>query len=319
MGGFRGDYFSVGSRDQYSRQKMRLEFEHVPTKKKVFFPAFIAMFSDAYNSNWNAEDVYGRMDPIANFINTRRSLALSWHVPADSYEHAAQNLQKMNRLISFLYPLYDAKDGDGATAINQAPLMRIKFGNLIRNAVNGAGLLGYVNGFTFDPDFEQGMFYGKQNSRELEQAAAFAISLGEFSRAAELRQQAKSIQNVDMEYLPKTFKVNFEFNVLHEHSLGFQVSSDAHGGTVFTFGKKDQNLGDLNYPYAVSTTPGIAYDASTVDAQFERQTDLLEDKYEEFTGSRVIPSAKPGRLFERVRGDGFPQALLTKGILGPSK
>ena len=155
MGPFSNKYYAVGARDQFIRQKMRLEFEHVPTGKKVFFPAFIEMFSDAYNSNWNSEDVYGRMDPVANFINTRRALAVSWNVPADSYEHAATNLQKMNRLISFLYPLYDAKETDGATAINQGPLMRIKFGNLIRNAQNGKGLLGYVNGFTFDPDFDR--------------------------------------------------------------------------------------------------------------------------------------------------------------------
>lgn len=281
---FNSKYYSVGSRDQFIRKKMRLEFEHVPTGKKVFFPAFIEMFSDAYNSNWNAEDVYGRMDPVANFINTRRALAVSWNVPADSYEHAAENVAKMNRLISFLYPLYDSREGSGATTINQGPLMRIRFGNLIRNAQNGSGLLGYVNGFTFDPDFAEGVFYGKSSARDLNQAANLAENAGEGQRAAELRQQAKSIQNVEVEYLPKTFRVNFEFNVLHEHSLGFQISGQGAGSKVFTFGKKDQNLGDMNFPYAVSTTPEFSAEAGSQDrreARFERETINLREQYED--------------------------------------
>ena len=269
---YNSKYYSVGSRDQFVRQKMHLEFEHVPTKQKVFFPAFIEMFSDAYNSNWNAEDVYGRMDPISNFINTRRSLAVAWNVPADSYEHAAENVVKMNRLISFLYPLYDAKEGAGATSINQGPLMRIRFGNLIRNAETGAGLLGYVNGFTFDPDFAEGVFYGKSNPRDLRLAAALASRAGEDHRAAQLRQQAKSIQNIEVEYLPKTFRVNFEFNVLHEHSLGFQISNSGVGPNVFTFGNPDQKLGDMNFPYAVSTTPVVGIESGLVRDRSRRES-----------------------------------------------
>ena len=278
---FNSKYYSVGSRDQFIRKKMRLEFEHVPTGKKVFFPAFIEMFSDSYNSNWNAEDVYGRMDPVANFINTRRALAVSWNVPADSYEHAAENVAKMNRLISFLYPLYDSREGSGATTINQGPLMRIRFGNLIRNAQNGSGLLGYVNGFTFDPDFAEGVFYGKSSVRDLNKAADLEERIGNPGRAAELRAQAKSIQNVDVEYLPKTFRVNFEFNVLHEHSLGFQISGQGPGSKVFTFGKKDQSLGDMTFPYSVSTTVATNIDATSEDLLFKQETVRLGEQYED--------------------------------------
>jgi hypothetical protein len=320
MPSYNSKYYSVGSRDQFIRKKMRLEFEHVPTGKKVFFPAFIEMFSDAYNSNWNAEDVYGRMDPVANFINTRRALAVSWNVPADSYEHAAQNVAKMNRLISFLYPLYDTREGSGATTINQGPLMRIRFGNLIRNAENGSGLLGYVNGFTFDPDFAEGVFYGKNNVRDLQKAATFAEQTGEPGRAAELRAQAKSIQNVEVEYLPKTFRVNFEFNVLHEHSLGFQISSEGAGSKVFTFGKKDQNLGDMNFPYSVSTTPEIDGDADTqsywdrraaASAIKQAQRRQAEDEVAAQTQGFGRQHAQPGTVEAKLA----QTALDQKGIL----
>ena len=68
-----------------------LEIEHVPTGYKVKFPAYLENFSDAYTQSWNAEDVYGRMDPIAVYQNTRRAIAMSWHVPANSPFQAKDN------------------------------------------------------------------------------------------------------------------------------------------------------------------------------------------------------------------------------------
>ena len=169
-----------------------LRIIHIPTGRDVTFDAYLDGFSDMYTSQWNAEDVYGRMDPIATFIGTRRSLSLAWKVPAASETEAGINLQKANLLFSYLYPLYEAESVGGATAINQAPLLRISFGNLIRNPVNGRGLLGYVNGFTF--------------------------------------------------------RLNCEFNILHEHSLGFQRASKDNK----TFSFRDPKVNDANYPYLVA-------------------------------------------------------------------
>ena len=210
-------------------QKMQLTIEHVPTGFKVSFPAYLEMFSDAYTSQWNAEDVYGRMDPIATFINTRRALSIAWNVPAESFNNAQENLRKVNKLMSFLYPLYD-EESDGATAINQAPLLRISFGNLIRDAKTGRGLLGYVNGITFDPALEFGMFHDEPKG---------ATRAGRHT-------------NVDIEYYPKTFRLNTEMNVLHEHPLGYKRSSNA--GKTFSF--RDKSIKDLNsnYPYSSAVT-----------------------------------------------------------------
>jgi len=193
---------------------MNLQFTHVPTGKSVEFPAFLENLSDQYQSHWNAQDVYGRMDPIVNFINTRRSFSVSWNVPADSYADAKLNLLKINQLLGFLYPLY-AKGAGGATAINQAPLMRVKFGNIIQNPLGG-GLLGYLNGFTFDPRVENGMFHHQGEK--------------------------------GMEYYPKTVLLNFEMNVLHEHELGFEQAT--RGGTKYTYRKK--GVSERNFPYFVS-------------------------------------------------------------------
>tara|TARA_R110000803_G_scaffold41870_2_gene89931 strand:- start:4128 stop:5099 length:972 start_codon:yes stop_codon:yes gene_type:complete len=221
--------YSKGSRELFTRERQNLVISHVPTGHKIAFPAFLDMLSDAYNSNWNAEDVYGRMDPIATFMNTRRALAVAWHVPADSFEHAQENLWKVNQLMSFLYPLYDESNGGGATVINQGPLVRVSFGNLIKNSV-GSGLLGYVNGFTFDPVLEHGMF-----NRQLTGGDGKG-TIGKQSN----------------EYYPKTFRLNFELNVLHEHDLGFKVSETRTRGRK---GKKysfnDSRLNFTNFPYTI--------------------------------------------------------------------
>lgn len=187
-------------------EKFTLSFQHIATNQVVSFPAYLENLSDLYTSNWMAEDVYGRMDPIATFVNTRRAISVSWNVPAESYGQAKDNLRKINKLLSFLYPVYSA-GSTGATAINQAPLMRVKFGNLICRP-DGMGLLGYLNGFTFDPRIENGMFY-----------------------------QDSDLKDVGAEYYPKTVLLNCEMNVLHEHELGFKAST---GGDKYVF--RDKNI-----------------------------------------------------------------------------
>ena len=202
--------YSEGSRQLFTKERQNLVISHVPTGFKVSFPAFLDMLSDAYNSNWNAEQVYGRMDPIATFMNTRRALAVAWHVPADSFEHAQENLWKLNQLMSFLYPLYV-----------------------------GTGLLGYVNGFTFDPVLEHGMF----------------------NRQRKPGDGTGAIGSQSNEYYPKTFRLNFELNVLHEHDLGFKVketrSPEQYGSGVYqqTVSRKysfnDSRTNFTNYPYTI--------------------------------------------------------------------
>ena len=195
------------------RNDMNLTFEHVPTGKSVTFPAYLENLADMYTSTWMAEDVYGRMDQITTFVNTRRAISVSWNVPADSFDDAKLNLQKINNLLTFLYPVYSSKAGaKGATAINQGPLMRVSFGNLIRNATGG-GLLGWVNGFTMDPRVENGMFHSQGPN--------------------------------GMEYYPKTVLLNCEFNILHEHELGFKKEGNRY---VFRNKKLEQN----NFPYYTS-------------------------------------------------------------------
>jgi len=204
---------------------------HVPTGFEVSFPAFLDTFSDAYRSNWNEADVYGRMDTIHTYQNTERALALAWSVPANSFEEAENNLGKINQMISFLYPLYDKGNG-GATMINQSPLVRIKFGNLVRN-LNGDGLLGWLHGLTFDPDMEGGVFTKTTPQGE--------------------------------RYYPKTYRVNCELTVLHENKFGYSIEEyektrkpqeKVTSRTTYTkYTNSDKKVTYNTFPYG-SSAPG---------------------------------------------------------------
>ncbi len=229
-----------GVSDLFLKQGQDLTISHVITGFQLAFPAFLEMFSDAYTCNWNEEGVYGRMDAIPTFRNTQRTLSIAWNVPAESFENAAENVAKVNQLVSYLYPLYDKTyGGSGATTINQSPLVRVSFGNLVQNAVDGRGLLGYLQGITFDPALEFGMFTRRgsgQPGRSL---------VGREGIRHQRRKENLKIteQDAEMEYYPKTFRLNFELTVLHEHELGFAIrqGSFASADRVVNFG---------NFPYA---------------------------------------------------------------------
>jgi hypothetical protein len=270
--------YGHGAHHMFKTKKMMLQITHVPTGQTVEFPAFIEMLSDAFNSNWTGEDVYGRMDPIATYQNTRRAISVAWNVPADSYEHAQENITKANKIFSFLYPLYDDKDVAGATAINQGPLWRVRFGNLIRDSKTGKGLLGYVNGLTFDPTFENGMFYGSP-TKAATKGQAFV----------------QGINNMSMEYLPKTFRLNFEFTVLHEHSLGWRKQKASDGGTTKYLFRNDlspeQNA--QNFPWGTTGNEKLNKDLHA-EASFNRASQVLGTIPNQIVESLRLPSPSLG-------------------------
>jgi hypothetical protein len=140
------------------------------------------------------------MDPIAVYQNTKRAIAMSWHVPANSPVQAKENLDVINVLMSFMYPLYSqvrSGDPNQGNVINMGPLMKIKFGNLVQNAETGEGLMGYINGFTVDILTDNGIF----------------MATGPFN---------------DKVLYPKSVTLNFELNVLHEHPMGWMKRGDKY-------------------------------------------------------------------------------------------
>lgn len=172
-------------------------------KNEIDFKSFLTEYNDQYSTNWNSQEIYGRMDPIHTYKNTTRKITLGFDVPNFDIEEAKNNAIKADLLIKALYPVYETNESLGTAILSSPPLFKIKFANLITNvsyAVDGGsdvsakdgGLMGWIDGYSFKPELDSGFFFDE--SKQM--------------------------------IFPKLFKVNFIFNVIHEHPLGNMNRSD---------------------------------------------------------------------------------------------
>ena len=251
-----------------------IEIMHLATGEKVSFRSYITNHMDSFKSEWNAQPVFGRMDPIQTFRNTSRSISLGWEVPSVNEYDAAINLNKFNKFAKMFYPVYgDVKyqtfvepTGQKNRAVDNAiklrkkgmasgnkgakqkttrkfiqdisklststqsfgaqstymvasPILRLKYTNLIINPrgqvtadVDTAGVVGVADGINFEPDLEAGFFDPKAGV-----------------------------------LLPKNYRLNFNFNVIHNHKLGYPESKIR---SVFFYDNQSDR-----FPYAVEQNP----------------------------------------------------------------
>jgi hypothetical protein len=162
---------------------------HVPSGFAVNFKAMMTKFDDTYTANWESEPVYGRMDSLMTYSNTQRKINLGFTVVAGSAKEAKNNLERISALVQFLYPSYDAPG-----LIKGSPFCKLQFMNWAAGArgkknfssAQQTGLLGAIDGFSFSPDLDAGVF-----------------------------------QDASMKIYPKILEVSFGFQVIHNHKLGW--------------------------------------------------------------------------------------------------
>jgi len=151
-----------------------ISIEHMISGEKAQFVGSLTDLKDSYTSDWNAEPVYGRMDPISTFKSTTRQISLNWTILNESVSVGNQNMKQLSKLINFLYPSYTTSPGSNAGTVSAAPLLKLKFTNLISDQSSGAqaGLLGYAGGFVFDPDVNAGWISAKSSNMIAQQINA---------------------------------------------------------------------------------------------------------------------------------------------------
>lgn len=124
-------------------------------------------------------------------------------------------MQKISSLTKMMYPGYSQAEenvessvpvvgttgtnirvGSNALSLSKAPLIRLKFANLLNSSVKGNadGLLGYVGNLSANPTLDMGMF--SENS------------------AGEAK------------LYPKVYSLSIDFTVLHEHDLGRTIKGE---------------------------------------------------------------------------------------------
>lgn len=232
--------------DNIKKRGYTLDFLHIPSGRTVSFRALITAFRDAYTSNWQATSVYGRQDPIETFQNTTRKISFSWKTVSEDQATAKKNLEDASLLYSMLYPTYSG-DGKNAMTISTAPILKLRFSNLIQNAAGssvgsgpvsaryvGGGLIGRSGGFTFEPDFETEGFFDLPN-------------------------------NI---LLPKTINFSCEFTVYHTHPVGWREDG-TFIAAKFPYGEKQGgNSRKGANAFAGSEAKGEAIAKNTVGSSF---------------------------------------------------
>lgn len=216
----------------------QIQFTHLATGQSISFDGWVTQFSDQFNSSWNAETVYGRMDPMATFQGTQRQIALGFDIVSGAHQEAEMNLAKVNRLIEFLYPVYESADRNSQNALQAAPLIGLRWTNLAAGARAGQRLVGYLDGVTYAPDVAQGGFMGSSQgttSEEVSRQRLFGgMGLASQTDAGEKAYSVTRKLHFGKSYIPKVLSLSLNYNVMHTHLMGW-----AKEGGTYKFGGND--------------------------------------------------------------------------------
>ncbi len=206
-----------------------LHIASVPTSLEVRFPAFLTDFSQNFDATWNTEEVFGRMDPIATYQGTKRTMSLGFEIPSINREEARKNLAKCGQLVQMVYPVYN--NIAGAQILSKSPLVRIEFANLISSK-------------EITPQPPEGPVQQVSNPPDDPLANPFPDDpvSGQLVTPSTVEKEGKGVKksmgllgwisglswkpNLDMgmftgnnELLPKVISISFSFNILHEEIL----------------------------------------------------------------------------------------------------
>ena len=217
--------------DAYANSGFVISFYHLISNTTLKFKAYITNFNESYNSDFAAETVFGRADPIYAFRSTTRQIDLTFKVPASSTGEAYENLAKVQKLVQFLYPAY--VDETNALSIAQTPLTRLKIMNLVGNMAGeklpnaGQSFSTIYSSYGPSSEAEKGLLGAIQNVTVMHNVENDEI--GVFEKANGI-------------ILPKMIEIQLNFAPIHEHSIGW---------------KDDGTFTEPAFPYAASVDTSI--------------------------------------------------------------
>lgn len=212
-----------------------LKIMSVPTQRQLKFPAFLTDFSQTFDATWNTENVFGRMDPIATYQGTKRTMTLAFDLPAGSLDEAKKNLEGCSELVKMVYPIY--KSG----ILSKPPLVRIQFANLIKGNVEISTVIPaekreIIGRIQTSEEAEAGQSPSPFNpiipsNDEEEQTQSLFGLLGWISGLSWKPDLEMGMFTTGQKLYPKVISLSFSFNILHEQTL----SQDGIGS--FPFGE----------------------------------------------------------------------------------
>mgnify|MGYP001199356647 CR=1 FL=1 len=228
----------VGSKEAQSGGVLEFIPVHVKNAPVVRFMAFIESIKDNFRHDHTPNQPYGRPDPYYIWQKSSRTISVGWTVPSSSEEMALRNLNNLNLLISSMYPAYTS-DGN-AISIAASPLFRVKYANIISSAKNENGLLCAIGGVDVTPEVKSGWLQVKTHKLD-----------GEVSGPSKL-------------LIPKSFTLSCNLEVVHDHSLGWDLQTgDWRGGK------------EMGFPYGYGIGKGISTTTPAETPADEPKTDTV--------------------------------------------
>jgi hypothetical protein len=245
----------------YANPFFNITFTHIPTGHLVMFDGFVTGFTDSFTSDWKETAVYGRMDPLATFQRTGRKIQLAFDVIARTQDEAALNDSKINTLIQFLYPVYEATGRRGSNVMTAAPLLKLKWANLANNNGHGygvaaganQGLVGFLAGLDYAPQMNMGTFFSPPATKSTAVSEGWKTNRERQTRTAsdEYRNSSGRLDDVfvsedtttnAMALYHQQISLSLSFTVLHTHLPGW-VGKHFGGSTA----------GSYNFPHGGAT------------------------------------------------------------------
>jgi len=257
-------YYADGSDGYANHRKYFISFQHVPSQTYIVFKAFVGAFNETYKSNWGAESVFGRIDPIYSFKSTDRNITLSLNLPAATEGEAFENLAKVGTLSDMLYPNYT--NLGQANTISQSPMIRIKVMNLLEDQGKGAhhghtgrtldklhrgvssspakGLLGVITSLSINHNIDNG------------DVGVYEIGTGAI--------------------LPKFMDISVSFDVIHEHTRGWSRSNRAYEGGPYGINTSKGQQGAFRSAADIDNANRGLYDRAERMRQFADREDARQ-------------------------------------------
>ena len=214
----------------------QLKIMSVPTQRQIWFPAFLTDFSQTFDATWNTEDVFGRMDPIATYQGTKRTMSLSFDLPAGSLQEAKDNLEGCSELVKMVYPVYGITVGTGEfVGVGEEDIAKkigfIGGNRILSDRITPEGTTGFREVLDVNKDILSKPPLVRIKFANLISGVDSNGLLGWISGLSWKPNLEMGMFTSNNEFFPKIIGLSFSFNILHEQTLNQEaIGSFPFGG-----------------------------------------------------------------------------------------
>lgn len=115
--------------------------------RTIYFRPIITGLAENISPEWNKKQYYGRVDPVATYQSTTRTISLGFQLMAFAPEDVETIYKKLHWLSSMVYPEYD-----NDFAYKSGPVVRMRIGDVVSAVgTNGIrGLPGIIESLEYD-------------------------------------------------------------------------------------------------------------------------------------------------------------------------